>query len=66
MIGSCFECNGKLSSEAEACPHCGFKQQGKQDKKSDLPSWNGVLKIIVLMLTLAGVGVVMFYTISHI
>lgn len=29
MIGSCPECNGKLSSEATTCPHCGKLVSGK-------------------------------------
>jgi hypothetical protein len=27
MLGACPECNGKLSSEASSCPHCGFVQK---------------------------------------
>lgn len=27
MITSCPECNGKLSTEAAACPHCGYVQK---------------------------------------
>lgn len=27
MIGSCPECNGKLSSDAATCPHCGHAQK---------------------------------------
>jgi hypothetical protein len=27
MVGSCPECNGKLSSDASTCPHCGYSQK---------------------------------------
>ena len=51
-VGSCPECNGKLSSEAETCPHCGFRRNAnsKSGKSLELSGWQMVVLVVAIIL----------------
>ena len=36
-LHACPECNGALSSTAEACPHCGFRPQPVRERRRHAP-----------------------------
>jgi len=58
-IDSCPECNGKLSSEAEACPHCGFKTEKAKSKET---TWKDVGMIAIVMAGFVGIlGLVVWF-----
>ena len=52
MIQSCPECNGKLSSVAEACPHCEYRQNAKS-KSEWIDTSAGVMGIVVVLTVLS-------------
>lgn len=38
MIGNCPECNGKLSTEAAICPHCGYSKKDPASQPKPTPA----------------------------
>ena len=49
-VGTCPECNGKLSTSAPACPHCGYRRQS--------PRLRGLATIVVSLLV---IGLVIWF-----
>ena len=45
---SCPECKNEISSQAEACPKCGYSLQKKSEKKSSMGCGTGCLIVIIL------------------
>lgn len=31
MLKKCTECGGQVSSDADACPHCGYRMRGREN-----------------------------------
>ena len=64
MIGACPECNGKLSSAAPSCPHCGYtqqtppQQQPQQQINVNLGYWDGCVDAVFGGAWLAVLGVI--------
>jgi hypothetical protein len=46
MIKNCTECNGEVSSDAEACPHCGYRMKGREHLVRCQSCGNDVIPVV--------------------
>ena len=63
-ITECKECNGKVSTEAKVCPHCGYElvEPSTRNKMTGLPKWGWAS---ILLLAIISIVMVFAFTLVN-